>query len=132
MVLVLVPITTVQIFGTKSKNQHFLCKYCRRMYSLMQYLHRNVNIWKECCVHAMNARILHYIYLLGNYNDTVLIKSNLMQKMLSKKSWNFLRCCYFVEILIIIQKRSIEIILFFWVSVCNYVAELYVSFIIYK
>ena len=38
------PSNTVQICGTKSKNQHFLCKYCGRMYSLMQYLHRSVNI----------------------------------------------------------------------------------------
>ena len=38
MVLVLVPITTVQIFGTKSKNQHFLCKYCRRMCYNIYYL----------------------------------------------------------------------------------------------
>ena len=42
MVLVLVPITTVQIFGTKSKNQHFLCKYCRRMIVICDPIYNNV------------------------------------------------------------------------------------------
>ena len=75
MVLVLVPITTVQIFGTKSKNQHFLCKYCRRMYCVKLYRHiyvyirlmlcgcyapndTAVLIWKECCVAATHTMIL--------------------------------------------------------------------------